>query len=185
MAQDANKTTPILQCHGDIDHMVPFSWGNLTAQFLKSLNPSHEIKKLSGVMHSSSPEVKLRTHDPQIQVKVVWKIKCGIFSLKSIFWSLHLFYKLKRISVTVMWFMSSGDMEREMKYVPRISRLFAYQLYTAAVSSLPTCIRSVVKVNIVLGSYFQEMEEAKKFLGRVLTQWVDKILFYLPSNTSS
>ena len=85
MAQDANKTTPILQCHGDIDHMVPFSWGNLTAQFLKSLNPSHEIKKLSGVMHSSSPEVKLRTHDPQIQVKVVRKIKCGIFSLKSIF----------------------------------------------------------------------------------------------------
>ena len=92
MAQDANKTTPILQCHGDIDHMVPFSWGNLTAQFLKSLNPSHEIKKLSGVMHSSSPEVKLRTHDPQIHVKVVRKIKCGIFilNLKSIFWSLHL-----------------------------------------------------------------------------------------------
>ena len=42
--------------------------------------------------------------------------------------------------------------------------------YTAAVSSLPTCICSVPKVNIVLVLYFKEMEEAKKFLGRVLTQ---------------
>jgi len=48
---------PTLQCHGDIDPMVPFTWGKMTAMLLKQLNPEHEMCKLSGVMHSSSPEV--------------------------------------------------------------------------------------------------------------------------------
>lgn len=57
MVSDANKSIPILQCHGDIDPMVPFTWGNMTATILKQLNPRHEIRRLSGVMHSSSEEV--------------------------------------------------------------------------------------------------------------------------------
>ena len=60
--KDANKKTPILQCHGDIDPMVPFAWGNMTAAVLKQLNPQHEIRSLSGVMHSSSPEVCYIVH---------------------------------------------------------------------------------------------------------------------------
>jgi len=54
---DANKGVSVLQCHGDMDPMVPFAWGSMTAQLLKMFNPSHEIVKLSGVMHSSSPQV--------------------------------------------------------------------------------------------------------------------------------
>ncbi|KAF6041207.1 LYPLA1 [Bugula neritina] len=56
IVKDANKKVPTLQCHGDIDPMVPFTWGKMTAMLLKQLNPEHEMCKLSGVMHSSSPE---------------------------------------------------------------------------------------------------------------------------------
>lgn len=56
-AKDANRTAPVLQCHGDIDPIVPFAWGNMTAQFLKQFNPEHKIITLNGVMHSGSPEV--------------------------------------------------------------------------------------------------------------------------------
>ncbi|XP_067936206.1 acyl-protein thioesterase 2-like [Watersipora subatra] len=56
MLKDANKRTPILQCHGDLDPVVPYPLGSTTAAFLKQLNPEHELHMLSGVMHSSSPE---------------------------------------------------------------------------------------------------------------------------------
>lgn len=49
----------MLQCHGDMDPMVPFVWGNATAMLLKQFNPEHDIVTLRGVMHSSSAQVRL------------------------------------------------------------------------------------------------------------------------------
>lgn len=51
-----NQTTPVLQCHGTADHVVPFEWGSLTAKLVSSFNSNHELKTYPGVMHSSCPQ---------------------------------------------------------------------------------------------------------------------------------
>ncbi|KAG8254581.1 acyl-protein thioesterase [Homalodisca vitripennis] len=52
----ANKETPIFQCHGDCDPIVPYKWGQLTASILKTLVKSTEFRSYRGMMHSSSEE---------------------------------------------------------------------------------------------------------------------------------
>uniref|UniRef100_A0A4D5R9Z0 palmitoyl-protein hydrolase n=1 Tax=Scolopendra viridis TaxID=118503 RepID=A0A4D5R9Z0_SCOVI len=51
-----NRETPILQCHGDIDPIVPYKWGVATHELLKSFIPHTEFKTYPGLMHSSCDE---------------------------------------------------------------------------------------------------------------------------------
>nr|XP_057915820.1 acyl-protein thioesterase 1 isoform X1 [Doryrhamphus excisus] len=57
-AGSANKDMPLLQCHGDADPLVPFSFGSRTAEKMKSLiNPANvTFKSYHGLPHSACPE---------------------------------------------------------------------------------------------------------------------------------
>lgn len=48
-----NSDIPMLQCHGDADPIVPFKWGDLSANVIKTFMKSHEFKYYAGLMHSS------------------------------------------------------------------------------------------------------------------------------------
>ncbi|KOX77904.1 Acyl-protein thioesterase 1 [Melipona quadrifasciata] len=52
-----NKNTPLLQCHGDCDPIVPYRWGQLTASVLKQFMTQTEFKTYRGMMHASCDEV--------------------------------------------------------------------------------------------------------------------------------
>lgn len=54
-----NKDIAILQCHGEMDPMIPVRFGALTAEKLKSVvTPTKvQFKTYPGVMHSSCPQV--------------------------------------------------------------------------------------------------------------------------------
>lgn len=54
-----NKDIPILQCHGEMDPMIPVRFGALTAEKLKCVvTPSRiQFKTYPGMMHSSCPQV--------------------------------------------------------------------------------------------------------------------------------
>nr|XP_050857747.1 acyl-protein thioesterase 1 [Vespula vulgaris] len=51
-----NKNTPLLQCHGDCDPIVPYKWGQMTASLLKQFMSQTEFKTYRGMMHTSSEE---------------------------------------------------------------------------------------------------------------------------------
>ncbi|NWR24568.1 LYPA2 thioesterase, partial [Emberiza fucata] len=53
-----NKDIAILQCHGELDPMIPVRFGALTAEKLKSVvTPTKvQFKTFPGVMHSSCPQ---------------------------------------------------------------------------------------------------------------------------------
>ncbi|XP_029033717.1 acyl-protein thioesterase 1 [Osmia bicornis bicornis] len=51
-----NKNTPLLQCHGDCDPIVPYRWGQLTASVLKQFMTQTEFKTYRGMMHTSCDE---------------------------------------------------------------------------------------------------------------------------------
>uniref|UniRef100_A0A3Q3W901 Acyl-protein thioesterase 1 n=1 Tax=Mola mola TaxID=94237 RepID=A0A3Q3W901_MOLML len=53
-----NKDMHVLQCHGDADPLVPFTFGTQTAEKMKSLvNPSNiAFKSYNGLPHSACPE---------------------------------------------------------------------------------------------------------------------------------
>jgi lysophospholipase-2 len=53
-----NKDTPLLQCHGDCDPMVPYRWGQMTASLLKQFMTQTEFKTYRGMMHTSCEEVR-------------------------------------------------------------------------------------------------------------------------------
>lgn len=53
-----NKNTPLLQCHGDCDPIVPYRWGQMTASLLKQFMTQTEFKSYRGMMHTSSEEVR-------------------------------------------------------------------------------------------------------------------------------
>ncbi|RVE66735.1 hypothetical protein OJAV_G00110580 [Oryzias javanicus] len=57
-ASGCNKNLPILQCHGDMDAMIPRQFGAMTAEKLKSIvNPQMvTFKSYPGLPHSSCPE---------------------------------------------------------------------------------------------------------------------------------
>ena len=48
--------TPVLQCHGSNDELVPFVRGKQTAELLKSLNVNVTFKEYKGMGHHSSAE---------------------------------------------------------------------------------------------------------------------------------
>lgn len=52
----ANKGTPIVQCHGDCDPLVPYKWGQMTASLLKQFSTKTEFKTFKGLGHSSNDE---------------------------------------------------------------------------------------------------------------------------------
>ena len=51
--------TPILQCHGDSDNIVPFEWGRVTSDHLQALGFKNvAFKKYRNMGHSSEEEVR-------------------------------------------------------------------------------------------------------------------------------
>jgi len=54
-----NRDIAILQCHGEMDPMIPVRFGALTAEKLKSVvTPAKvQFKTYPGVMHNSCPQV--------------------------------------------------------------------------------------------------------------------------------
>lgn len=51
-----NRDIPMLQCHGDLDPVVPYKWGAMTSELLKTFMSSLEFKTYKGMMHSSCEE---------------------------------------------------------------------------------------------------------------------------------
>ncbi|XP_025109722.1 acyl-protein thioesterase 1-like isoform X3 [Pomacea canaliculata] len=51
-----NRDVPVLQCHGTLDPLVRFSWGQETSTFIRSFNPNLTFKAYDNMMHSSCPE---------------------------------------------------------------------------------------------------------------------------------
>uniref|UniRef100_A0A1B6DWN5 palmitoyl-protein hydrolase n=1 Tax=Clastoptera arizonana TaxID=38151 RepID=A0A1B6DWN5_9HEMI len=62
----ANRETPVFQCHGDCDPIVPYIWGQLTASALKNIVKNSEFKSYRGMMHTSSEE---EMHDVKLFVE--------------------------------------------------------------------------------------------------------------------
>lgn len=54
-----NKETPLLQCHGNCDPVLPYKWGQLSASILKQFMPHTEFKTYNGLMHTSCDEEML------------------------------------------------------------------------------------------------------------------------------
>lgn len=48
-----NRQTPVFQAHGDQDFLVSKAFGDMTAQFLKSINPKAEYEIYPGMAHAS------------------------------------------------------------------------------------------------------------------------------------
>ncbi|MEQ2158534.1 hypothetical protein GOODEAATRI_013354, partial [Goodea atripinnis] len=63
-ASSGNKNIPILQCHGEMDMMIPVQFGAMTAEKLKFIvNPQMvTFKTYPGIPHSSCPQVRLGEH---------------------------------------------------------------------------------------------------------------------------
>uniref|UniRef100_A0A8C6PKV1 palmitoyl-protein hydrolase n=1 Tax=Nothobranchius furzeri TaxID=105023 RepID=A0A8C6PKV1_NOTFU len=59
-ASSGNKNLPILQCHGEVDVMIPVQFGALTAEKLKYIvNPQMiTFRTYPGLSHSSCPQVQ-------------------------------------------------------------------------------------------------------------------------------
>ncbi|GLD47131.1 acyl-protein thioesterase 2 [Lates japonicus] len=57
-ASSGHKNLPILQCHGEMDPMIPLQFGDMTAKKLKYIvNPQLiTFKTFPGLSHSSSPQ---------------------------------------------------------------------------------------------------------------------------------
>lgn len=69
-----NRNTPLLQCHGDCDPIVPYRWGQMTASFLKQFMTQTEFKTYRGMMHTSSEEVrKLRSRKTFVESFLMFK----------------------------------------------------------------------------------------------------------------
>jgi len=53
----ANKDIPILQCHGDVDPILPLAWAKRTSSLVKTLVNNHDFKIYKNMAHTSSDEV--------------------------------------------------------------------------------------------------------------------------------
>lgn len=53
-AAKSNLATPMFQCHGKADPIVPFQWGKLTAGVLASINSQHQFHEYSAMGHHSN-----------------------------------------------------------------------------------------------------------------------------------
>ncbi|KAI8074512.1 Phospholipase/carboxylesterase/thioesterase [Gongronella butleri] len=56
MGTDANKSTPILMCHGDADDVVKYQFGKESAERLTSYGYKVDFKTYPGMPHSACPE---------------------------------------------------------------------------------------------------------------------------------
>lgn len=56
LCSEANKTVPVIQCHGDQDFVVPLQWGQLSASMMSKFldKSSFHFKVYPGLSHSSS-----------------------------------------------------------------------------------------------------------------------------------
>lgn len=55
-AKKTSDTVPIFQCHGDVDPVVPYKFGQLSHKHIKAYMPNAEFKTYNGLSHSSSME---------------------------------------------------------------------------------------------------------------------------------
>ncbi|MBN3305893.1 acyl-protein thioesterase 2 [Amia ocellicauda] len=55
---NANQDMAVLQCHGEMDPMIPVQIGEMTAEKLRTLLPPHKVtfSTFPGLMHSSCPQ---------------------------------------------------------------------------------------------------------------------------------
>ncbi|XP_064604525.1 acyl-protein thioesterase 1-like [Liolophura sinensis] len=58
----SNSNIPILQCHGESDPLVQFSWGKKTHELLSQFNKNCQFKSYPHMMHSSSPQEMKDVH---------------------------------------------------------------------------------------------------------------------------
>lgn len=69
-------TTPILQCHGDVDPMVSLGWSQLSMKFLQQMGFSNvRFKVYPGLSHSSSPDVIIVFFKNKFKLKIVKIVK--------------------------------------------------------------------------------------------------------------
>lgn len=55
-ARKTDDTVPIFQCHGEVDPVVPYKFGQLSHYSLKTFMKNAQFKSYPGLSHSSSPE---------------------------------------------------------------------------------------------------------------------------------
>ncbi|XP_035667669.1 acyl-protein thioesterase 2-like [Branchiostoma floridae] len=53
-AMKVNNESPILQCHGDMDPVVPYKFGQMTKSVLSKMCSNYTFNTYPGMMHSSS-----------------------------------------------------------------------------------------------------------------------------------
>lgn len=58
-----NKEIPVFQCHGDKDVIVPYPWGQMSHDLIKTFNSTAEFKVYQGMGHSSCNEELKDTKD--------------------------------------------------------------------------------------------------------------------------
>lgn len=51
-----NKDVPVMQCHGELDTVVPYKWGRMTHELLKTFMTNVELKAFKTLIHASSDE---------------------------------------------------------------------------------------------------------------------------------
>lgn len=58
-ASEASKTTPVIQCHGDQDFVVPIQWGKDSEKIMSTFldKEKYSFKVYKNLSHSSSPAV--------------------------------------------------------------------------------------------------------------------------------
>ncbi len=55
-ARKAPDTVPIIQCHGDCDPLVKYSYGQMSSSLLKTFMKNTQFTTYRGMSHSSSNE---------------------------------------------------------------------------------------------------------------------------------
>lgn len=55
-AKQTSEGVPIFQCHGEVDPVVPYKYGQLSHYSLKAFMTSAQFTSYPGLSHSSSPE---------------------------------------------------------------------------------------------------------------------------------
>ncbi|PRD19936.1 UNVERIFIED_CONTAM: Lypla2 [Trichonephila clavipes] len=64
-AAEGNIDIPLLQCHGELDTVVPYKWGRMTHELLKTFMCNVELKTYKGLCHNSCEE-ELKKRDALI-----------------------------------------------------------------------------------------------------------------------
>lgn len=69
-AKQTSDTVPIFQCHGDVDPVVPYKFGQLSHYSIKTFMTNAQFTTYNGLSHSSSEEemhdIKVRCNDQYI-----------------------------------------------------------------------------------------------------------------------